>query len=131
MSHKPEFDFKSFSIKKEFAEKLEAFIKGHPELGYRSVAQFLEDSSRRRYEELISQIREPPRFEQINIDENGTKILDRKIREVVNVYIKPDGIKCGFHQTDNCEHVHYALTLIDVRETISKHKQEGWKLPDI
>ena len=87
MSHKPEFDFKSFSIKKEFAEKLEAFIKTHPELGYRSVAQFLEDSSRRRYEELLSQIKEPPRFEQINIDENGTKILDRKIREVVNVYI--------------------------------------------
>ena len=78
MSHKPEFDFKSFSIKKEFAEKLEAFIKSHPELGYRSVAQFLEDSSRRRYEELISQIREPPRFEQINIDENGTKILTEK-----------------------------------------------------
>lgn len=131
MSHKQEFDFKSFSIKKEFAESLEAFIKNHPELGYRSVAQFLEDSSRRRLEELKSQIKEPPRFEQINIDENGTKILDRKLHEVVNVYIKPNGIICGFDQTDNCEHIHYALALRDVKETIGKHKQEGWKLPDV
>ena len=131
MSRKTEFDFKSYSIKKEFAERLEDFVKAHPELGYRSVAQLLEDSTRRRLEDLQSQIKEPPRFEQINIDENGTKILDRKIREVVNVYIKPQGIKCGLDQTDNCEHISFALTLQDVRETIRNHRKEGWKLPDV
>lgn len=132
MSQKPEFDFKSFSIKKEFAENLEDFVKAHPELGYRSIAQFLEDSARRRLEELQAQIKEPPRFEQINIDENGTKILDRKIHEVIQVYIKPQGIKCGLDQTSDCEHVNFALTLKDVRETIRRHKKEGWlKLPDV
>lgn len=130
MSRNPEFDFKSFNLKKEFAEKLKDFIKEHPEWGYRSVAQFLEDSARRRFEELQSQIKEPPRFEQINCDENGAKILDRKIHEVIQIYIKPQGIKCGFDLTDDCEHVKFALTKEDVREAIRKHKKEGWNLPD-
>ena len=131
MSRKTEFDFKSYSIKKEFAERLEEFIEAYPELGYRSVAQLLEDSTRRRLEDLQSQMKEPPRFEQINIDENGTKILDRKIHEVVNVYIKPQGIKCGLDQVDNCEHIDFALAQKDVKENIRRHKKEGWKLPDV
>lgn len=130
MPRKP--DYTGISIKEEFATSIEEFIEAHPQLGYRSIAQFLEDSARHRLEELQSQIKEPPRFEQINIDENGTKILDRKIREVIQVYIKPQGIKCGLDQTSDCEHVNFALTLKNVRETIRKHKKEGWtKLPDI
>jgi Holliday junction resolvasome RuvABC ATP-dependent DNA helicase subunit len=123
-------DYTGISIKEEFAGSIEQFIDAHPELGYRSIAQFLEDSARRRLEELQAQIKEP-RFEQINIDENGTKILDRKIHEVIQVYIKPQGIKCGLDQTSDCEHINFALTLKDVRETIRRHKKEGWKLPDV
>lgn len=129
MSAKKEYEFKSYSIKKEFAEKIEEFIKTHPEFGYRSVATLLEDSTRRRLEELQEQIKELPQFEQINSDENGVKIHDRKIHQVVQIYIKPQGIRCGFHQTNECEHIEFALKQKDVQETIRKRKLNGWKLP--
>lgn len=45
-------DFRSISIKDEFADDIEKFIQRHPQLGYRSIASFLEDSARRRLEEL-------------------------------------------------------------------------------
>jgi len=127
----PRPDFVSVSIKEEFAKDIEDFIKKYPKLGYRSIAQFLEDSARRRLEELRAQQTEPPRFEPVNCDENGTKILDRQIHEVVQIYIKPSGIKCGFDQTDNCDHIDFALTLKAVQQAIKKHKKEGWQLPDV
>jgi hypothetical protein len=129
MSEKPEY--KSISIKEEFAESIEEFIREHPTLGYRSIAQFLEDSARRRLEELKSQIKIPPRFEQVNLDDNGTKILDRQIKEIVQIYIKPNGIVCSLDLVGNCEHVCFALTQNNVKEAIRKHKREGWKLPDV
>lgn len=72
-----------------------------------------------------------PRFEQINSDENGVKIHDRVLHEVVEVYIKPKGIQCSYDQTDQCEHVSFALTLPEVKAQIRKHRKEGWKLPDV
>ncbi len=128
MSKKPEF--KSISIKEEFAESIEKFVKEHPELGYRSIAQFLEDASRRRLEELKSQIKTLPRFDKIDGDASGVMIYDRELEDVkaVHVSIKPNGIKCDFHQTDNCEHVKYALSLPEVLELIRKRRKEGWKV---
>jgi len=72
---------------------------------------------------------ELPRFEQINSDENGVKILDRQIHEVADIYIKPEGIKCLLDESDDCEHIAFALSLPKVKETIRKHKKEGWNLP--
>jgi hypothetical protein len=129
LSKKPEY--KAISIKEEFAQSVEDFVKAHPELKYRSIAQFLEDASRRRLEDLKIQVKSLPRFEQINSDENGVKILDRELREIVQIFIKPQGIRCGFHQIDRCEHIDFALTQRDVREIIKRHKKEGWKLPDV
>ena len=129
MSKKPEF--KSISMKEEFAESIEEFVKEHPEFGYRSIAQFLEDASRRRLEELKKQIKTPPRFEQINCDADGCKILDRQLKRVADIQIKPTGIHCSIHHTNTCEHIDFALAQEDVQETIKKHKKEGWKLPDV
>jgi hypothetical protein len=126
MSKKP--DFKSISIKEEFAEAIEKFVKDHPELGYRSIAQFLEDSSRRRLEELKAQIKPLPRFEQVNSDENGVKILDRDLHKVVDVYFKPSGIRCSIDETNDCEHVHFALQQSEVKRLIIAKRKEGWKI---
>lgn len=73
---------------------------------------------------------ELPRFEKINNDENGVKILDRELHTDVQIYIKPDGIKCAYDETDDCEHVKFALTFSEVRELIRKWRKKGWKLPD-
>jgi hypothetical protein len=124
-------EFKSISIKEEFAESIEAFVKEHPEFGYRSIAQFLEDASRRRLEDLKRQVRPLPRFEQVNCDEQGCKVLDRQLKRVADIIIKPEGIRCSIHHTDTCEHVEFALSQKEVQQLIKKRKLEGWKLPDV
>lgn len=128
MSKEPEY--KKISVKEEFAQSIEDFIKEHPTLGYRSIAQFLEDSARHRLEELQNQIKKLPRFDRINGDATGVLIYDRELKDSkgVHISIRPSGIMCDFHQTNCCEHVKYALGLSDVQEMIRKRKKEGWKL---
>ncbi len=125
MTKKPEY--KAISIKEEFALTIEDFIHEHPELGYRSIAQFLEDASRRRLELLKSEHKELPRFEQVNTDENGVKVLDRQLKRVADVQIKPSGAKCILDDSSSCEHVRFALSLPEVQDLIRK---KGWKLPE-
>lgn len=123
--------FKNISIKTEFAEQIESFIRQNPQLGYRSIAAFLEDASRRRLEELKATQTELPRMEQVNFDDQGVKILDRKLQEVVNVYFRPEGVQCSYDKTDQCNHIDYALSLPNVKKVVAKKRKEGWKLPDI
>ncbi len=49
MTKKP---YTGISVKREFADAIEDFIQKNPQLGYRSIAGFLEDSARRRLEDL-------------------------------------------------------------------------------
>jgi len=44
--------YRNVSVKRELADYVEKFIKGNPHLGYRSIAQFMEDSTRKRLEAL-------------------------------------------------------------------------------
>jgi len=46
-------EYTKVSIKKELLEPIEKFIKENPQLGYRSLAQFVEDAIRRRADELL------------------------------------------------------------------------------
>ncbi len=132
MPRKPEYT--GVSIKEEFAQSVEDFIEEHPTLGYRSLAQFVEDAMRRRLEELQTKNRALPRFDRINGDATGVLIYDRELKDAkgVHVSVKPNGIICDFHQTNSCEHVKFALSLSDVRELVRKKRKEGWKidLPD-
>ncbi len=126
MPKKPEY--KAISIKEEFAQSIEDFIREHPSLGYRSIAQFLEDSARHRLEDLRSQVKPFPRLEQVNADDNGVKIFDRELHEVIQVYFKPSGVRCGYHQSNSCEHVEFAFKQPDVRKIVAQKRKEGWKL---
>lgn len=128
MPRKPEYT--GISIKEEFAKSVEEFIEEHPTLGYRSIAQFMEDATRRRLEELQAQIKNLPRFDRINGDATGVRIYDRELKnnKAVHISIRPSGIICDFHQTNNCEHIKYALGLPDVQEMVKKKRKEGWKI---
>ena len=44
--------FRRISLKKELVDEIENYIETHPEHGYRSIAQFIEDAIRRRAENL-------------------------------------------------------------------------------
>jgi hypothetical protein len=129
MPEKPAY--RGISIKDEFATSVETFVNEHPEFGYRSIAQFLEDSARRRLEDLKAQIKILPRFEKINCDAHGCKILDRQMKRVADVHFKPEGIRCGIDLNDTCEHVEFALSLKEVQTIVKKLRAEGWKLPDV
>lgn len=129
-SEKPK-RFRNLSMKKEFTDSLEEFIKENPQYGYRSIAQFLEDAGRRRREELKASEIEEPRFRKLNADENGVKIWDNKLRKSADVYFKPNGIRCILDDSSSCEHVYFALSLSEVREIVRSKRKEGWKLPDI
>jgi len=122
--------YKNISIKTEFAEAIEEFVKNNPRYGYRSIAQFMEDAARKRLEELKALEVQLPRFEQINHDLNGVKILDRKLRRVADIYFKPEGTWCNLCQQNTCEHINFALTQHDIQEVVQKRRNEGWKLPE-
>ena len=72
-----------------------------------------------------------PRFEILNVDENGTKIIDRQIHVVAQVYLKPEGIRCGLCGKEKCEHTDFALAQPDIQDIIRKRRRNGWKLPEV
>ena len=128
---KKERKFRNLSVKKEFADNLEAWILENPQHGYRSLAQFLEDASRRRLEVLRAAAGEEPRFRKLNADENGVKIWDSRIRKSADIYLKPTGIRCLLDNSATCEHIYFALSLPEVRDIIRSKRREGWKLPEV
>ena len=73
----------------------------------------------------------PEPFEQINSDENGVLIHDKKLRKPIHVTFGRSGVKCDYHSTDSCEHVVFALSIPEVQETIGQRRKEGWKLPEV
>lgn len=123
--------FKNLSLKTEFCDGVKTFITQYPQYGYRSIAQFLEDASRRRLEELKLRETEEPRFTKLNFDENGVKIWDARLHKTADVYFKPNGIHCILDNASNCEHVYFALTFTEVRDLVRAKRKEGWKLPDL
>ncbi len=98
--------------------------------GFKSRGEIVKEAIR----DLMSkyQVEKPqlPRFERINGDATGVLIYDRELKgnKAVHVSIKPNGIKCDFHDANDCEHVKYALELADVQDLIRKKRKEGWKL---
>lgn len=52
----PVGDFKGISIRKEVYDSIESFITAHPEMGYRTVAQFVTDAVREKLIELNAQL---------------------------------------------------------------------------
>ena len=81
--------------------------------------------------ESLQPLESLPRFEILNVDENGTKVIDRQIHVVAQVYLKPEGIWCGLCGKQKCEHIDFALAQPDIQDIIRKRRREGWKLPEV
>jgi hypothetical protein len=124
--------YRTISVKTELANFVESFIAANPEYGYRSIAQFVEDASRKRLEELKA-LGMPPRFDHFNLDPNmGIRISDKKRRMIADIYVKPTGLFCDLDKSDDCEHIAFALTVPAFQDIIrDKRRKEGWKLPDV
>jgi len=130
-------EYSKVSLKKEFMEKIEQFIREYPEHGYRSLAQFVEDAARRRADELRV-FALSPRFSHLNTYENRVSIMDRKLGHEVNGKWIPRIIDlyvhairnhefvfwCEYCDSTECEHVMYALKISSI--TIEPLRKQGW-----
>jgi hypothetical protein len=93
--------------------------------GYKSRAEFIKEAIKKRFEELktAQPMLELPPLEHFNLSELGVRILDRTIASktsrgiIVDVYFKPDNIWCDNCQSNNCEHVQFALNLAEVKKS--------------
>jgi hypothetical protein len=132
-------EYSKISLKKEFMNKIEQFIKEYPEHGYRSLAQFIEDAVRRRAEELrVFEL--TPRFRHFNTNENRITIMDKKVGwddkegkrqpRMIDIYVKPVGeyeyeLWCEYCNSNKCEHVAYALSIPHI--SMEPLRKKGWK----
>ncbi|MEM0006643.1 MAG: ribbon-helix-helix domain-containing protein [Candidatus Bathyarchaeia archaeon] len=125
--------YRGITLNRELVNKIEEYIRAHPEMGYKSLADFVTDAIREKCEQLkiFTQPPEVPPLEHFNISENGVRILDRTLANgysrgrIVDVYFKPDRIICEYCGTDNCRHVEFALKIPKVREILS---QKDWPI---
>lgn len=117
-------DYTKLSVKKELMDKIQKFIEDYPELGYRSLAEFVEDAARRRAEELrVFEL--TPRFEHFNTYGDHATIRDNKLGLYIDLYPQENGtILCKHCETTDCEHVKFALTVAEIIEPLEKH---GWQ----
>jgi hypothetical protein len=68
------------------------------------------------------------RFDHINMKENHITIKDRKLRRVVDVWVKDkDKLWCELDDSNDCDHVHATLEIEEVRDILQK---KGWELPE-
>ena len=125
--------YRGMSFQRELVDKIEEYIKTHPEMGYKSLADFVTDAIREKCEELkiLTPMPELPPIEHFNIDENGVRILDRTIANggsngrIIDVYFKPDKVWCEHCESADCRHVKFALIVPKVQEIL---REKGWKL---
>jgi hypothetical protein len=124
--------YRGVSLQRELVDRIEEYVKTHPETGYKSMADFVTDAVRKRCEDL-NILPPKPILEHFNLTENGVTILDRSLNPpkgaLVDVYFKPDAknrlqARCQYDETDDCSHVKFALDLPEVQEIL---KQKGWK----
>jgi len=130
--------YRGVSLQRELINLIEEYIKAHPEMGYKSLADFVTDAVREKCEELkiLTSAAELSPVEHFNISENGVRILDRTIKNgvsngrIIDVYFRPDGVWCDYCQARDCRHIRFALTVPKIKEIIEKKLAEGWKLPE-
>jgi Arc/MetJ-type ribon-helix-helix transcriptional regulator len=119
-------------LPKELVEEMDKLQGKH---GFRGRGEIAKQAIREllaKYEiELKPELENYPRMIRINASDQGATMWDNKIRREVNVIFTKTGIKCSIDDSDDCDHVAFALKEHDVRTAIKKRRKEGWKLPDI
>lgn len=123
--------YRGLTLQRELIDRIEEYIKAHPERGYKSLADFVTEAVRKRCEELkvLMPMPELPPLEHFNLCEHGVRILDRTLANktsggrIIDVYFKPEGVWCEHCQSSDCYHIKFALKIPHAKEFLSKH---GW-----
>ena len=126
----PEGKYRSISLSKELVETIEDFIEENPQASYKSIADFVGDAVRIRFEQLgvypgkISLL-------DINANEMGPLLYDRNLKKTVQISITRNGLECVECKAGSCRHIKFALANLKTQKLIRERKKEGWKLPDV
>ena len=117
--------YRGISLQRELVDKIEEYIKSHPEAGYKSLADFVTDALRKRCEELkiLGPNPEPPTLEHFNVNQDHVTVIDHKRRMFADVYFRNGRVYCELCEEEDCEHVKYALSLSKVRKALER---KGW-----
>lgn len=124
--------YRGISLQKELVGTIENYIKAHPEMGYKSLADFVTDAIREKCEKLgIFTVESAlPPLEHFNISENGVRVLDRTLGNgtargrIIDVYFTPETVLCEYCDSSSCRHVHFALSIPAVQKIV---QEKGWK----
>lgn len=125
--------YRGTTLQRELVNVIEQYINSHPEMGYKSIADFITDVIREKCFELkiLTPTPKLPLLEHFNINEEGVRILDRTLANhtskgrIIDVYFKPDKVWCEYCQSSSCNHVKFALNIPEVRKIIIK---KGWEI---
>jgi len=125
----PREKYRGISLSKELVKTIEDYIEENPQASYKSIADFVVDALRIRFEQLgvypgnISLL-------EINANELGPLLYDKNLKKTVQILISPKGLECAECKLGNCRHVRFALANPKTQKLIQERKKEGWKLPD-
>ena len=119
--------YRGISLQRELVDKIEEYIKSHPEAGYKSLADFVTDALRKRCEELriLGPRPEPPALEHFNVYQDHVTVIDHERRMFADVYFRNDRVYCELCGEEDCEHVKYALSLSKVQKALER---KGWMI---
>jgi hypothetical protein len=122
--------YRGVSLQRELVDKIEEYVKNHPETGYKSMADFITDALRKRCEELKILVPTPPELptlEHLNVKEDHVTVIDRAKKIFADVYFRNSHVFCEACESENCEHVKYALGLPKIQKVL---REKGWVIEE-
>lgn len=122
--------YRGISLPKELVDTIERFIEENPQASYKSIADFVVDSVRIRFEQLGIYPGEISLLD-INANEMGPLLYDRALKKTVQIFITPNGLRCSECRANSCQHTKFALANPKTQNLIKERKKEGWKLPEV
>lgn len=129
--------YRGLSLHRDLVTSIEEYINAHPEMGYKSLADFATDAIREKCERLGIFMPKPalPMLEHFNLNGSGVRVLDRALAskstsgKIVDIYFRPEGIWCDYCDSDSCRHIDFALSVPAIQEIVVMKRREGWNLP--
>lgn len=114
----PRKGWASVSLTVEMLDEIDRFLSSEKgkKLGFHSRADIIT----RAVTDLIEKYQ--PRFEHLNMMDDNVKIVDFTMNLIATVYFKNGGeVYCDLCESQDCEHIDYALAQPDVQEELEKH----------
>ena len=73
--------YRGVTLQRELVNIIEQYINAHPEMGYKSLADFITDAIRDKCRELriLTPTPQQPILEHFNLGDEGVRVLDRSL----------------------------------------------------